>query len=130
MAILVTGGIGFVGRYVVDQLARSGVATISYNRDFSESPHPAVRSVPAEVYAPGLRLPEILKDMVRAAAQREPFVLAEGRDHKFHFIHAEDAARAAILAANCPTPPQRIYNISGGRQITIGDVAGMVKDRV
>lgn len=249
MTTLVTGGTGFVGRYIVDELVRRGDHVISYNRDFAVSPHPLVTAVqgelfeiprlirtftefdvdvvihtaamshpeisidlPAttfaanvdgtlnlfeaarfadvlrivnfssecayghqnedapvvesarplpntpygvtkvttellgrvynqlygldvlslrvtEVYGPGLKMPEILKDMLRAACRGETFSMDEGADHRFHFIHASDAARAAILASTATDARQSVYNISGGRQVTVADVLKLIKDR-
>ncbi len=82
-----------------------------------------------EVYGPGLKMPELLKDMVIAALRDEPFSLPEGAEHRFHFIHARDVARAAVLAASAANPQQRIYNISGGRQVRVAEVVELVKGR-
>ncbi|HLJ62510.1 MAG TPA: NAD-dependent epimerase/dehydratase family protein [Stellaceae bacterium] len=248
MSILVTGGAGFIGRYIVEGLVASGTRAISYNRDYIEAGDPGVHAVQGElydlpklvrvfreeevaavihtagmshpeisidlpittftanvegtlhlfeaarmaglrrivnfssecvygnreepidesaaprpntpyavtkvttellgdvystlygldvislrlteVYAPGLRMPEILKGMVATIARGAEFSLAEGRDHRFHFIHAEDAARAALLAARVPTPRARRYNISGGRQLSVGELAALVQAMV
>ncbi|MGW1994883.1 NAD-dependent epimerase/dehydratase family protein [Embleya sp. NPDC001921] len=247
MSILVTGGTGFVGRYVVDALIREGIATVSYNRDYTEHPHPLVHSVqgelfdipalvrtirdhdvtaivhtaamshpeisielpittfaanvdgtlklfeaarmagsprivnfssecayghqPAdvvvtedavpmpntpyavtkvttehlgrvygelyglavvslrvsEVYGPGLRMPEVLKDMLTAAVRGTAFSLPEGADHRFHFVHARDVAHAATLAASTDTPLRPVYNVSGGRQVTLRELADLVR---
>lgn len=83
-----------------------------------------------EVYGPGLRMPEVLKDMVVAALRGEMFTLGYGAGHRFQFIHVEDAARAAILAALASEPRQSIYNISGGSQVTLGELAGLVRTRL
>jgi len=37
MSTLVTGGRGFVGRHLVDQLLADGAKVVSYNRGFSRS---------------------------------------------------------------------------------------------
>lgn len=249
MTTLVTGGTGFVGRYIVDQLAAQGTPTISYNRDFAVAEHPSVTAVQGElfdlpklvrtltehrvdriihtaamshpeisidlpvttfaanvdgtlklfeaarmgdtrrivnfssecaygdqdedtpvresaqplpntpygvtkvttellgrvynrlygldvvslrvteVYGPGLKMPEILRDMIKAALRGEPFHLDAGGDHRFHFIHAEDVARAAILAANADRLPSHVYNIAGGQQVTVRQAAALVRDR-
>ncbi len=248
MSILVTGGMGFIGRYIVRALASSGIRVISFNRDYADSTDPLVRTVQGElydlpklvrvfrdekvtavihtagmshpeisidlpittftanvdgtlhlfeaarmaglsrivnfssecvygnheepidedsvcapntpyavtkvttellggvysnlygldvvslrlteVYAPGLRMPEILKDMALAVANGTEFSLPEGGSHRFHFIHAEDAARAAILAAQSPNIRRRAYNISGGRQVTIDELASLLRRMV
>src|SRR5690242_2223457 len=48
--ILVTGGTGFVGRYIVDALVAAGVPVVSYNRDYAEPPDPLVTCVQGELF--------------------------------------------------------------------------------
>lgn len=251
MTIMVTGGTGFVGRYIVDELVARGEPVVSYNRDFTVPPSPLVTAVqgelfdiPAlvrtmtehrvdriihtaamshpdisvdlpvttfaanvdgtlklfeaarmagdvrrvvnfssecaygdqdentpvdvdarllpntpygvtkvatellgrvyglrygvhvvslrltEVYGPGLRMPEILKEMIAAAVHGTPYVLACGGDHRFQFIHAADAAHAAILAADATIPAHSyVYDISGGQQVTVAQAAALIRDR-
>ena len=249
MTVLVTGGTGFIGRYVVDHLIESGTPVVSYNRDYTEHDSPLVTPVqgelfdmPAvvrvigehrvqavihtaamshpgisidlpittfaanvdgtlklleavrltavrrvvnfssecvyghqpteavitesvaplpntpyavtkvttehlgrvysdlygldvvslrvsEVYGPGLKMPEILKDMLRAAIDGTEFSMPEGADHRFHFVHARDVARAAVLAARAATLKQPVYNISGGQQVTVAELAGLLSGR-
>jgi nucleoside-diphosphate-sugar epimerase len=47
---LVTGGLGFVGRYIVQAIAEKGEKVISYNRDFLQSAEPGVTYVQGELY--------------------------------------------------------------------------------
>ncbi len=49
-AVLVTGGLGFIGQYVVERLAESGRVVVSYNRDYAESDDPRVRMVQGELF--------------------------------------------------------------------------------
>lgn len=79
-----------------------------------------------EVYGPGLWMPSLLGDMIRAALKSEPFRLAEGGDHPFQFVHVDDVATAARLAATAAAPAQPAYNISGGRQVTVTETADML----
>jgi len=249
MTTLVTGGTGFVGRYIVDELVDRGTSVISYNRDFSKSPedrviavqgelfdlpklvrtmkeyevdkiiHTAAMSHPeisvdlpvttfaanvegtlhlleaarmsgvrrvvnfssecaygdqsedlivsesayllpntpygvtkvatellgrvynrtygldvvslrvTEVYGPGLKMPEILKDLIVSAVRGKPFSIDEGSEHRFHFIHASDVANAAILASESSSLPSYVYNISGGQQVTIAEAIQLVRHR-
>jgi UDP-glucose 4-epimerase len=249
MTTLVTGGTGFVGRYIIERLAAKGTPTVSYNRDFSVSAHPSVIAVQGElfdlpvlvrtltqhnvdriihtaamshpeistelpvttfaanvdgtlklleaarmagtrrivnfssecaygnqnesellkedasplpntpygvtkvatellgrvysrlygldvvslriteVYGPGLKMPEILRDMITAAIRHQPFHMDSGGDHRFQFVHAEDVARAAVLAADSKTLHNYVYNISGGQQVTISDTANIIRAR-
>ncbi|OBB61217.1 polysaccharide biosynthesis family protein [Mycobacterium sp. 852013-51886_SCH5428379] len=81
-----------------------------------------------EVYGPGLWMPSLLGDMIRAALRDEPFHRAQGGDHPFQFVHVEDVATAARLAATAPAPSQPAYNISGGRQVTVRETAALLAD--
>ncbi|TPJ91010.1 NAD-dependent epimerase/dehydratase family protein [Mesorhizobium sp. B2-3-13] len=56
-----------------------------------------------EVYGPGNRMPQILRDIVKTVLRGERLFMENGSDHLFHFIHIEDVARAAILAATAET---------------------------
>lgn len=246
MSVMVTGGLGFVGRYIVQALADAGTETVSYNRDFSEHEHTRVTAVQGElfdipkvvrtindygvtavihtaamshpeisielplttfaanvdgtlklfeaarmtrlkrivnfssecayghqpleqtvtesampmpntpyavtkvatehlgrvytdlygldvvslriteVYGPGLRMPEVLKDMLVAAVRGATYSLPEGGEHGFHFIHALDVADAAVKAAHADAVAQPIYNISGGQQVTLAELASRI----
>ena len=71
-------------------------------------------------------MPSILPEMLRAAIHGTPFHLAKGGDHRFQFVHAEDVPRAAYAAATATELMQRVYNISGGRQITARETADII----
>jgi UDP-glucose 4-epimerase len=81
----------------------------------------------SEVYGPGNRMPEVLRDMVRSAVDGRPFESASGGDHGFHFIHARDVARAAVCAARTESRTQDVFNINGGDQVTLTDAADVVR---
>jgi UDP-glucose 4-epimerase len=80
-----------------------------------------------EIYGPGLKLPEVLKEMVAAAVRGIPFRLASGASHRFQFVHASDVARAVLLAMAKPHLPQYVYNVSGGEQVTVADVVTILR---
>jgi nucleoside-diphosphate-sugar epimerase len=80
-----------------------------------------------EVYGPGNPMPEVLRDMVAAAVHGRPYVLERGGDHLFQFVHVEDVARAAKAAAVADGAPLRsVYNVTGGRQVSLADAAAIV----
>ena len=81
----------------------------------------------SEVYGPGNRMPEVLRDMVSAAVRGHPFELPSGADHGFHFVHARNVARAAILAARVKSRHRDVLNINGGPQVTLADAAAVVR---
>ena len=80
-----------------------------------------------EVYGPGLWMPSLLGDMIRAGLRGEPFTLDAGGDHPFQFIHVEDVATAARLAATTTTLTLAVYNVSGGSQITVAETARLLE---
>jgi UDP-glucose 4-epimerase len=80
-----------------------------------------------EVYGPGLWMPSLLGDMIRAGLLGETFHLDAGGDHPFQFVFVEDVATAARLASTVPTLPQTVYNVSGGRRITVTETARLLE---
>jgi UDP-glucose 4-epimerase len=83
-----------------------------------------------EVYGPGLWMPSLLGDMIRAGLRGETFQLAAGGDHPFQFVHVEDVATAARLASTAATLAQPVYNVSGGDQITVADTARLLEQQI
>jgi UDP-glucose 4-epimerase len=81
----------------------------------------------SEVYGPGNRMPEVLKEMVQAGLRGEAFELATGGDHGFQFVHVEDVTRAALAAAAVEEGHQGLYNVTGGRQVTLRETAELVR---
>lgn len=81
----------------------------------------------SEVYGPGNRMHTVLTDMLRAALDGEPYALAEGGDHRVEYIHVEDAAAAGVAAARAERLGQDVYNITGDRQVTLSEAAGVVR---
>ena len=83
-----------------------------------------------EVYGPGLWMPSLLGDMIRAGLHGKPFRLEAGGDHPFQFVHVADVANAARLAATTDTLTQPVYNISGGDRITVAATARLLAGRL
>jgi nucleoside-diphosphate-sugar epimerase len=81
----------------------------------------------SEVYGPGNRMPTDLRDMLIAAVHGEPFRLASGGDHRFHFIHVEDVVRATLCALDCPRTEHAVFNINGGPQVSLREAAEYVR---
>jgi UDP-glucose 4-epimerase len=83
-----------------------------------------------EVYGPGLWMPSLLGDMIRAGLRGETFVLESGGDHPFQFVHVEDVATAARLASTATTLSQSVYNVSGGRRVTVSETARLLEQHI
>jgi UDP-glucose 4-epimerase len=81
----------------------------------------------SEVYGPGNKMPTALRDMVIAAVRGEPFGMAEGGDHRFHFIHVEDVARATLCALDSAAGEHAVFNVNGGPQVALREVAEHVR---
>lgn len=79
-----------------------------------------------EVYGPGNPMPEILRDIIRAAHAGEPFTMEAGGDHGFHFVHVRDVVRAATLAAFSTDRSQSVFNVTGGERTTLSEAAAMI----
>lgn len=84
----------------------------------------------SEVYGPGNRMPTALRDMLLAAVHHRPFRMDNGGDHRFQFIHVDDVARATLCALDCVDPAQRVFNITGGSQVSLRDAADVVRGAV
>ena len=65
-AVLVTGGLGYVGRHLVSALAERGDRVISYNRDYAEGSPPGVEFVQGELYD----IPRLVDTFSRHAVDR------------------------------------------------------------
>jgi UDP-glucose 4-epimerase len=79
------------------------------------------------VYGPGNRMPEHVRDIVRAALAGEPYRAPAGADHPLPLIHVEDAADGTIAALRAARVSQPSYNLSGPELPTLGEVAERVR---
>jgi nucleoside-diphosphate-sugar epimerase len=80
-----------------------------------------------EVYGPGNRMPEVLKEMIQAGLSGEHFRLEAGADHRFQFVHADDVTQAVLAAASLNGSHQPAYNVTGGSQVTLAEAAELVR---
>jgi UDP-glucose 4-epimerase len=65
-AVLVTGGLGYVGRHLVARLAGEGREVVSYNRDFVAADEGPVRNVQGELYD----LPRLVRALEEHSVER------------------------------------------------------------
>ena len=49
-AVMITGGLGYVGRYLTRKLSEQGVKVVSYNRDYSEARSEFMTPVQGELF--------------------------------------------------------------------------------
>lgn len=80
----------------------------------------------SEVYGPGNRMPQILRDIIKTALRGERFTLPAGADHCFQFIHVDDVVRAAVLASNVTGRHGAVFNISGGTYTTMREAVALI----
>ncbi|CDO31571.1 polysaccharide biosynthesis family protein [Mycobacterium vulneris] len=80
-----------------------------------------------EVYGPGLWMPSLLGDMIRAGLRGETFTLESGGDHGFQFVYVDDVASAARLASTTGKLTQQAYFVSGGDRMTVFETADLLK---
>lgn len=83
-----------------------------------------------EIYGPGNKMPEVLRDIIRPALDGQPFSMEGGGDQGFHFVHVEDVARAAILAADAVRRERSVFNITGGSQVTLASAGKMIGELI
>src|ERR1700730_12386760 len=72
-------------------------------------------------------MPSLLGDMIRAGLRGETFRLETGGEHPFQFVYVQDVANAAKLASTAPTLARSVYNISGGRRVTVAETARLLE---
>lgn len=83
-----------------------------------------------EVYGPGNKMPQSLREMIVPVLRGNPFRLEKGGDHRFQFVRVEDVVSAAVLTADVQAPGQRVYNVTGGEQITLDQAADIVREAI
>src|SRR4051812_32465095 len=113
---LVTGGLGYVGRYIVEQLREKGTEVVSYNRDFYAGDVPGVHFVQGELFD----IPRLVRTIgehgigriVHTAAMSHPELsvdlpittFAANVDGTLHVLEAArltDARRVLCFSSEC-----------------------------
>ncbi len=79
------------------------------------------------IYGPGRTTDCVIQTMLTQALREQPVRLGWGSDFPRQFLHVDDAARALVLALRAPALPRRTYNVTGERILTLGDLAGIVR---
>lgn len=98
------------------------VATEHFGRVYNELYGLEVVSLRfSEVYGPGNKMPQILRDIIKTVLDGKPFAMETGSEHLFHYIHAQDVARAAILASQAENVKGSVFNVFGDRKWTLAE---------
>jgi UDP-glucuronate 4-epimerase len=79
------------------------------------------------VYGPGRTTDCIIRTMIEDALAKRPTRVPFGADFHRQFIHVDDAAGALILALDAGDLPRRIYTVTGGTYLTLGEIGDIVK---
>ncbi len=82
---------------------------------------------PGWVYGPGQFMQCYLKTMLRNAIDSIPTCEPEGIKYRFQYVHVEDVAQAAILAADVPDVGSEVFNVTAGVQLSYAQVVNEVK---
>lgn len=80
-----------------------------------------------EVYGPGNKMPQILRDIIKTVLDGKPFAMESGAEHIFHYIHAEDVARAAIIASEAENLKGSVFNVFGDRMWTLAESVELIR---
>jgi nucleoside-diphosphate-sugar epimerase len=80
-----------------------------------------------EIYGPGNRLPQVLRDILKTTVAGEPFRLQHGSDHRFNFVHVLDVAEAVFLAATCGGRERSVYNVAGGESVLLAEAVSLIR---
>ncbi|MDQ4137473.1 MAG: NAD(P)-dependent oxidoreductase [Actinomycetota bacterium] len=83
----------------------------------------------AQVYGPGNRMDEIVRDVMRGVVHDGSFSIGHGGDHHYNLIYVRDVAAAALAAVEAPAVPDRplAYNISSSEYWSLSGIAEEVR---
>ena len=65
--------------------------------------------------------------MIEDARASRPTVKPFGQDFRRQYIYVEDAVSALVLALDAASLPRRSYNVTGGTQLTLAEIAEVAK---
>ncbi len=78
-----------------------------------------------QVFGPGRTTRCNIKAMVKAALEGQTARLPHGPQTRCQYIYVSDAVDALASALDARHPAARVYNVSGGTSLTLGEVAGI-----
>jgi nucleoside-diphosphate-sugar epimerase len=74
------------------------------------------------IYGPGRQTPTTLEDMIRASLAGRPLTVAASPEQVTHYLYVDDAVQGLLCAGQVAALPGRVYNISAGQGVAMGDV--------
>lgn len=80
------------------------------------------------VYGPGRTTDCIIRSMIEDALDKRPTRVKFGADFPRQFIHVDDAVEGLLRALDADHLPRATYNITGDVRMSLGDVAGLVRN--
>lgn len=81
----------------------------------------------SQVYGPGQKLSEDVGDAIRAGLRERRFALEHGADERLQLVYVEDVAEAIVCAVDAPSHRYRVYNVTGGSTVRLGDVVDRLR---
>ncbi len=84
---------------------------------------------PTWVYGPGqTTVQNPVSIILEKAIKKEPFILKEGGDHPLPYTYVKDLAQAVLLSIRTKNPKHSVFNVDGGRLVTVREVAEAVRE--
>ncbi|HYY05014.1 MAG TPA: NAD-dependent epimerase/dehydratase family protein [Candidatus Limnocylindria bacterium] len=80
-------------------------------------------------YGPRARPGAVVPRFVRRALDGEPLAIAGSGEQSRRFVYVEDLAEGVVRAL-APVAANRTYNLVGGEETTVGEIASAVRDLV
>ena len=83
---------------------------------------------PTWVYGPGqINVQNPVSMILEKAIREQPFILEKGGDHPLPFTYVKDFAEAIFLSIKTKNPTSPVFNIDGGKIVTVKEVVAAVK---
>jgi len=83
---------------------------------------------PSWVYGPGqVAVQNPVSIILEKAVKKDPFILEKGGDHPLNYTYVKDFAEAVYLSIKNRPPRHFVFNIDGGRLVTVREIAEAVK---
>ena len=82
---------------------------------------------PGAVYGPRRTTDCLIRQMITDALEKRPTRLDVAADWRRQYVYVDDVVTAIILALDAPHLPLRAYNVTGGVNPSLGEVASTVR---